>query len=80
MEDSIFIKYIEIPVRIYATHQKAEPSSGFYPGCPEVWGIERIEVCNYNDVTSVAKDLLGLTNSILTAHEDDWVAEAGDHE
>ena len=80
MSDSIFIKYVEIPVRIYAAHQKAEQSSGFYPGCPEAWGIERIEVCNYDDETSVAKDLLGLTNSIMKAHEDDWAAEAPEHE
>ena len=80
MSDSIFIKYIEIPVRIYATHQKAEQSSGFYPGCPEAWGIERIEICNYGDESSVLRDIKDLGNSIMKAHEDDWAAEAGEHE
>jgi hypothetical protein len=80
MAGSIFIKYVEIPVRVFATHQKAEPSSGFYPGCPEAWGIERIEICNYDDPATMASSLEYLTDSILTKLEDDFASEAPDHQ
>ena len=80
MEDSIFVRYVEIPVRVFATHQKAEPRSGFYRGCPEAWGIERIEICNYDDPATMAVSLGSLAESILDKCEDDFAAEAGEHE
>ena len=79
MADSIFIRYMELPIRVYATHQKAEPSSGFYPGCPEAWGIERIEICNYNDEATMAVSLGRLAESILDGCEDEFITSAPDH-
>ena len=79
MADSIFIRYVEIPVRVYATHQKAEPRSGFYPGCPEAWGVERIEICNYDDPATMAVSLGSLADSILDKCEDEFTSEASEH-
>ena len=78
MADSIFVKYIEIPVRVFATHQKAEQSSGFYPGCPEAWGVERIEICNYDDPATMAVSLGSLADSIMEGN--DFAADAPDHQ
>ena len=79
MADSIFIKYVEIPVRVYATHQKAERMTWDYSGCPETWGIERIEICNYDDEATMAVSLGSLAESILDKCEDDFASSAPEH-
>ena len=74
-----FVTYIEIPIRVFAEHQKYEPSTWNYPGCPEAMGVTDIEICNYNDETKMAVVLSELKDSILKECEDKFADEAWEY-
>ena len=76
MSQTEFISWVEIPVRVYANHQKREHATLTYPGCPGTIGIDDIEICLYDDPFCIAGSLRNLKDSILMKKNDDFIEEA----
>ena len=73
-----FVTYIEIPIRVFAEHQKAEHATLTYPGCPATIGIDDIEICTQEN--HIAVDLDDLKNHILEKYNDDFEMESWEHQ
>ena len=72
-----FITYIEIPVRVFAEHQKAEHATLTYPGCPATTDIEDIEICTTEDRQAI--DLEDLKDFILRENGERFKEESYDN-
>jgi len=79
MNEVIYVKWVEVPVRVYCDVQLEEKMTWHYPGCPATVGIERIEVCLYEDESKKATSLDQLKDSILEKLETTLEEEAWEH-
>ena len=77
--ETVYTAWIEIPVKVYCEVQKEERATRHYPGCPATIGLERIEICQYNDEDKVAGSLKDLEDSIVKGCQDKFEEDAWDY-
>ena len=77
--ETVYTAWIEIPVKVYCSIQKEERPTRHSDGCPATSGLERIEICEYNDETIIATSLKELENSIVEGCQDKFEEDAWDY-
>ena len=79
MSEIEWVEWVEIPIRVYATFEKASGDGWNEPRTPPHVEINQIEVCFRNDDTKPAWTIQELADSIIEEDEDLFIERAYEH-